>query len=208
MSVVLVQQCHTCCHAGISTNLKQLLTCNSFVRHNIQLQSYPVNRVLCHLTCIRYWIRPTLFPILTVVAFLLLSLEFVSVWYKECSRPCVHKNYNVYLHGISSDMAIERGTETVIAILLQRQVFFSVLSRPKCFPMCSQMWSLFKHHNTAKLLELHPQGTVSLISNCWGQGHVSNKFIAELCGVLNELLLGDLVLADRDFDIEDRLRWL
>ena len=44
---------------------------------------------------------------------------------------------------------------------------------------------------------------ISYISRAsWG-GRASDKFITENCGILNNLLPGDHVLADRGFDIED-----
>lgn len=54
-------------------------------------------------------------------------------------------------------------------------------------------WSSYKHHNTAKvLLGITPQGVVSFVSDCWGRW-VSDK----------NLLPGDIVLADREFDITE-----
>ena len=77
------------------------------------------------------------------------------------------------------------------------------IDRPSCLLARAQTWSSYKHHNTAKfLIGITPQGTVSFISKGWG-GRASDKFITEHCGVLNKLLPGDLVLADRGFDIED-----
>ena len=62
-------------------------------------------------------------------------------------------------------------------------------------------WSNYKHHNTVKLLiGITPQGVVSFISDAWG-GRASDKFLTEHCGILNYLLPGDIVLADRGFDI-------
>ncbi|XP_062512472.1 uncharacterized protein LOC134188291 [Corticium candelabrum] len=64
-------------------------------------------------------------------------------------------------------------------------------------------WSQYKHHNTVKfLIGIAPQGIISFISDAWG-GRVSDKFLTEHSGILNKLLPGDVVLADRGFDISD-----
>lgn len=64
-------------------------------------------------------------------------------------------------------------------------------------------WSSYKHHNTAKfLIGVTPQGVISFISKAWG-GRASDKYITENSSFLNNLLPGDLVLADRGFDIAD-----
>ena len=66
-------------------------------------------------------------------------------------------------------------------------------------------WSQYKHYNTAKyLISITPQGIISYISNGWG-GRVSDKYIVENSGYLQHLLPGDVVLADRGFDVADSL---
>ena len=40
------------------------------------------------------------------------------------------------------------------------------------------------------------------LSDSWG-GTVSDKHLTRECGILRKLLPGDIVLADRGFDIED-----
>ncbi|KAJ8409913.1 hypothetical protein AAFF_G00209540 [Aldrovandia affinis] len=60
------------------------------------------------------------------------------------------------------------------------------------------------HHcgsNTLKyLIGVAPQGVVTFVSK-GSPGHVSDKDLAEGCGFLNKLLAGDVVLADRRFDV-------
>ena len=77
------------------------------------------------------------------------------------------------------------------------------IDRPSNLKARAETWSAYKYHNTVKfLIGITPQGTVSYITNGWG-GRTSDKFITEHCGFLNNLLPGDLVLADRGFDIQE-----
>ena len=65
-----------------------------------------------------------------------------------------------------------------------------------------QTYSSYKHHNTVKyLIRITPQGTISFISENWG-GRTSDKYLTEHSTLLNNLILGDTVLADRGFDIK------
>ena len=77
------------------------------------------------------------------------------------------------------------------------------IERPSNLLARSCTWSNYKHHNTVKfLIGITPQGVVSFISDAWG-GRVSDKYLTEHCGMLNYVLPGDIVLADRGFDISD-----
>ena len=79
------------------------------------------------------------------------------------------------------------------------------LERPTNLLARAQTYSSYKHHNTVKyLIGVTPQGTVSYISNGWG-GRTSDKCITEECGLLNKLIPGDTILADRGFDIKDTI---
>ena len=77
------------------------------------------------------------------------------------------------------------------------------LDRPTNLLARAQTYSKYKHHNTVKyLIGITPQGTVSYISEGWG-GRTSDKYLAEHCSLLNNLVPGDTILADRGFDISD-----
>ena len=90
--------------------------------------------------------------------------------------------------------------EKVAVIIDCFEVF---IERPSNLLARACTWSSYKHHNTVKLLiGITPQGVVSFISQAWG-GRVSDKYLTEHCGILSKLLPGDILLADRGFDIAD-----
>ena len=67
----------------------------------------------------------------------------------------------------------------------------------------SQTWSNYKQHNTVKfIVRIAPQGVVAFISKGWGE-RVSDVYLTENCGLLQNLLPGDLVLADRGFTLQE-----
>lgn len=52
------------------------------------------------------------------------------------------------------------------------------------------------------LIGITPQGSVCFTSKAWG-GRISDKYLTERCGLLDNLKAGDLVLADRGFTIRE-----
>lgn len=77
------------------------------------------------------------------------------------------------------------------------------IERPSNLMARAQTWSSYKHHNTIKfLIGISPQGVITFLSKAWG-GRASDKYITEHCGILEKLLPGDLVLADRGFNVAE-----
>ena len=67
----------------------------------------------------------------------------------------------------------------------------------------SSTWSSYKHANIAKVfIAMCPQGVTTFLSPTWG-GRVSDKHLTVNSEFLNKLLPGDVVLADRGFDIAE-----
>ena len=79
------------------------------------------------------------------------------------------------------------------------------MQRPTSLSARAETYSNYKSHNTVKfLIAISPTGAIIFISKCWG-GRVSDKHITSSCGFLDKLMHGDLVLADRGFDISEEL---
>ncbi len=76
------------------------------------------------------------------------------------------------------------------------------IEMPSSFRAQSNTYSAYKSHNTAKgLIGIALNGFVTFISNLYG-GHISDKQITELCGIVDLLEPKDMVMADRGFDIQ------
>ena len=97
-------------------------------------------------------------------------------------------------------MDFKRKFSKCVVILDCFEIF---MERPAALMARAQTWSNYKQHNTCKfLIGITPQGTISFISKAWG-GRVSDVYLTENCGILENMINGDLILADRGFTIQD-----
>jgi len=79
------------------------------------------------------------------------------------------------------------------------------IQMPSSFRAQSQTYSQYKSHKTAKgLVGISPSGLVTFVSHLYG-GHVSDKAITDNCWIIDLLEPGDVVMADKGFDIQDLL---
>ena len=77
------------------------------------------------------------------------------------------------------------------------------IERPVAFTARAATYSSYKKHNTVKVfIGIAPTGAITFISSAWG-GRVSNKLITQQCGFLNLIDPGDVILADRGFNVYD-----
>lgn len=90
-----------------------------------------------------------------------------------------------------------------VAIIID--CFELFIERPSNLQARAQTWSSYKHHNTVKfLIGISPQGVISFISKGYG-GRATDRYITNDCGLLDKIEFGDIVLADRGFDIAETL---
>ena len=79
------------------------------------------------------------------------------------------------------------------------------IERPLSFDARAATYSNYKKHNTVKvLIAIAPTGAITFISKAWG-GRVSDKVITQECGFLDHIEPGDLILADRGFNVSDEV---
>lgn len=77
------------------------------------------------------------------------------------------------------------------------------IEKPSNLAARASTWSQYKHSNTVKvLIAIAPQGVTTFVSPHW-DGRVSDKHLSMECGIIQKLLPGDIVLADRGFDIAE-----
>ena len=137
---------------------------------------------------------------------LVIHASTVSIVFKSCVQT-MYSNMDFLVYWpereqlkLTLPMSFRQNFSSCAVIIDCLEVF---IDRTSDLLARAQTWSSYKHHNTAKsLIGITPQGAVSFISKGW-LGRTSDKFISEYCAFLKNLLPGDLVLADRGFDIQD-----
>ena len=94
----------------------------------------------------------------------------------------------------------KRKFDKCVAIIDCFKVF---MERPPALMTGPQTWSNYKQHNMCKfLIGITPQGTILFVSKAW-EGCVSDVYFAENCGILENLINGNLILVDRGFTVQD-----
>jgi len=77
--------------------------------------------------------------------------------------------------------------------------------RPLSFQARAATYSNYKKHNTVKFfIAVSPTGAITFISKAWTTS-VSDKVITQKSGFLDHIEYGDVVLADRGFNIHNDL---
>lgn len=92
--------------------------------------------------------------------------------------------------------------DSIVVILDCFEIF---IEKPATQKALAQCYSQYKHAYTIKyLVGITPQGFISFISKGYG-GRSSDKFVTESSGLLDKLNIGDVVMTDRGFLIEEEL---
>lgn len=104
----------------------------------------------------------------------------------------------------SQPIAFKRAFGKNICVIID---CFEVYSEvPSCKKNSCALFSTYKHHHTVKfLIGIAPCGTITFISDGFS-GRTSDKFATKNSGILDKIEVGDVVMADRGFLIDEELK--
>lgn len=126
-------------------------------------------------------------------------LSLLDVMHAKLS-PLIHWPDKAELEE-TTPMCFRKRYGTKVAVIID--CFEVFIERPSNLKARAQTWSTYKHNITVKyLIGITPQGSVCFISEGYG-GRASDKYVTEHCGFLRRLVHGDIVLADRGFNISE-----
>ncbi len=125
--------------------------------------------------------------------------ETVSLLYANLKHFIVWPGRDT-LHKVMPHKFVEAFGQRVAVII---DCFEILTEKPSNQKARAQMFSSNKQSHTMKyLIGITPGGFICFLSKGWG-GRTSDKHITLNSGFLNNLLPGDIVLADRGFDIKE-----
>ena len=97
--------------------------------------------------------------------------------------------------------SLRKPFKTQVAVIVD--CFEVYIQPPTNLKARAQTWSSCKHHSTVKfLIGISPKDVISFIYKACGVG-TSDMYITENCNLLQNLLPGDVILADHGLDIGD-----
>ena len=127
---------------------------------------------------------------ITRINFLYHKLKEIPIWPERdtvlsCMPECFKKLY-----------------PTTRVIIDATEIFIETPSLPELQQMT---YSSYKNHNTHKaLVGISPGGAITFVSKLF-PGSISDKELTRKSGLLSLLEMGDSIMADRGFDIQDDL---